>query len=233
MAAVKPATDVFAFERRPVQSRLVEQVWRTRSVPADRFISVAVAHWEIVVTRQQAGTWVTLRGPETRATAASIPGDAVFFGIQFSLGSFMPRLPPGRLVDRAWTLPPAGKTAFWLDGARFEIPRVEDVDLFVSALVGAGALVHDPVAAAVADGNANGLSLRSMQRRVSRATGLTPGAIRQIRRAQEAVELLRRGVAPLDVAHRAGYADQPHLTRSLKRFVGQTPAEIASVRAGP
>jgi AraC-like DNA-binding protein len=24
----------------------------------------------------------------------------------------------------------------------------------------------------------------------------------------------------------AGYADQPHLTRSLRRFIGETPAQI-------
>ncbi|MCL4303751.1 MAG: hypothetical protein KJ077_49150 [Anaerolineae bacterium] len=29
-----------------------------------------------------------------------------------------------------------------------------------------------------------------------------------------------------DVVYQAGYADQPHLTRSLKHFVGQTPAQI-------
>jgi AraC-like DNA-binding protein len=40
--------------------------------------------------------------------------------------------------------------------------------------------------------------------------------------------MLTEGVAPIDVALRAGYADQPHLTRSLRRFVGQTPAEIAA-----
>jgi hypothetical protein len=226
---MRRAADVFTFDRHPVRSRLVRQVWQTRSVPADFFISAAVTHWEIVVTRQESAARVTLRGPETRATAASIPADAVFFGIQFSLGTFMPRLPPGRLVDCAWPLTPAGRTSFWLDGSRFEIPTVQDVDLFVAALVRAGALVHDPAASAVVDGNSNGLSVRSMQRRVSRATGLTAGTIRQIRRAEAAVELLSQGVTPLDAAHRAGYADQPHLTRSLKRFVGQTPGEIASL----
>jgi AraC-like DNA-binding protein len=67
-----------------------------------------------------------------------------------------------------------------------------------------------------------------VERRVARATGLTRGAIRQIRRADEAVALLGRGVAPHEVARRAGYADQPHLTRSLKRFVGATPAQLAA-----
>ena len=62
---------------------------------------------------------------------------------------------------------------------------------------------------------------------MARATGLTRGVIRQIRRAEAAAELLARGVPAVDAARRAGYADQPHLTRSLRRFVGQTPSQIA------
>ena len=45
--------------------------------------------------------------------------------------------------------------------------------------------------------------------------------------AQRAVDLLERGVPAVQVVHLAGYADQPHLTRSLKRLVGQTPSRIA------
>lgn len=68
---------------------------------------------------------------------------------------------------------------------------------------------------------------------MSRATGLTRGAIGQIRRAERAAGLLGRGVSPLDVAGQLGYADQPHLTRSLKRFAGRTPSQIAaSVHGG-
>ena len=63
---------------------------------------------------------------------------------------------------------------------------------------------------------------------MSRATGLTQGAIRQIRRADRALELLARGVSALDTASEAGYADQAHLVRSLRRFVGQTPSQLAT-----
>jgi len=38
---------------------------------------------------------------------------------------------------------------------------------------------------------------------------------------------LRDGMSIADVVHLAGYFDQPHLTRSLKYLIGQTPAEIA------
>jgi AraC-like DNA-binding protein len=70
------------------------------------------------------------------------------------------------------------------------------------------------------------LSLRSVQRRFRRATGLTQCAVRQIERAREAVALLEQGRAILDIVDLAGYADQSHLTRSLKHLIGQTPAQI-------
>lgn len=59
-----------------------------------------------------------------------------------------------------------------------------------------------------------------------RTTGLTHGAARRIERARYATTLLQQGVPILDAVHEAGYFDQPHLTRSLKRFIGQTPAQI-------
>jgi hypothetical protein len=226
------AAEVFEFEARFARSPLVERVWQTRSAPDASFISVAASHWEMVVTRQDGATHLTVLGPETRATTASIPEDAVFFGIQFSLGTFMPALPPGQLLDRGLTLPVATKTSVRLDGYRVELPGPDDADAFVARLVRAGLLVHDPVPLAVQQGNVPGLSARSVQRRVARATGLTRGAIRQIRRAELAVGMLSEGVPPLDVAHHAGYSDQPHLTRSLRRLVGQTPAEIAASPRG-
>lgn len=89
---MKRAVDVFEFEQGSARSPMVERVWETRSVPEASFISVAVSHWEMVITRQDGVARLTVLGPETKATTAAIPEDAEFFGIQFSLGTFMPRL---------------------------------------------------------------------------------------------------------------------------------------------
>lgn len=226
---MKRAAELFTLERTPVGSPYVAESWRTRSVPDASFTSVAASHWQLVVTRQRGATRVTVRGPETSATTVGIPRDAEFFGIQFSLGTFMPLLPPAQLVDRDVTLAQATSTSFWLHGAVWDLPGPDSVEDFVDALADDGLLVHDPVAAAAAlDGDVGQLSLRSVERRVARATGLTRGAIRQIRRADVAVDLLTAGMPAGDVAHATGYADQPHLIRSLKRFVGQTPSQIAT-----
>jgi Helix-turn-helix domain len=229
---MKRAVELFTFERRSSRSSMIEQTWQTRSEPGESFISVAVSHWEMVVTRQRGTARLTVRGPETKATMSPIPADAEFFGIQFSLGTFMPGLPPGQLADGSLTLPQATRTSFWLDGDSWEFPGPDNVDVFVDRLVRAGLLVNDPVVPAALRGDVEGWSPRSLERRVSRATGLTRGAIGQIRRAERAVDLLRQGVSPIDAAGQAGYADQPHLTRSLTRFAGRTPSQIAAWSRG-
>jgi AraC-like DNA-binding protein len=229
---MKRAVELFALEARSSRSPLVEETWQTRSEPEACFISVAATHWEMVVTRQQGAARLTVRGPETRATVVPIPQDAEFFGIEFRAGTFMPGLPPGGLVDRTLTLPQASDRSFWLDGSVWELPGPDNADAFVDRLVHAGLLVHDPLVPEALLGEVAGLSTRSVERRVARATGLSRGAIERIRRAERAVVLLSLGVPASDVARRAGYADQPHLTRSLRRFVGHTPSQIVGAGVG-
>ena len=74
---------------------------------------------------------------------------------------------------------------------------------------------------------------RTLRHRFLRATGLTHCHIRQFERAQQAATLLRQGTSILDTVYALGYFDQPHLTRSLKQFVGHTPAQISELAAVP
>jgi AraC-like DNA-binding protein len=223
---MKLAEELFTFQDVPSVSPHLRAVWRTYSEPEpeDGFLSVAVTRWEIVVTRQAGAVWMTVRGPETRATPAPIPRDAEFLGIQFDHGSFLRPVDMRRLVDSDLTLPATRGRVRWLDGSDWEVPGPGNADVFVDRLVREGQLAHDPVVPAALAGEATGLSRRTVERRVARATGLTQGTIRQIHRAERAVELLGAGVPAPEVARRAGYADQPHLVRSLRRFVGRTPS---------
>lgn len=222
------AVRLFHLDERAADSPFVEKVWRTRSVPHPAFISVAVSHWEMVVTRQGGRAYLSVRGPETKATTALIPANAEFLGIQFSLGAFMPDLPIGQLVDGALHLPGAVGKTFWLNNSAWEFPGFDNADSFVKRLVREGLVVRDPVVVAALQDRPTDLSRRTVERRVRRATGLTRGAIRQIERAGKAAELLDGGATILDAVERLGFADQAHLTRSLKRFLGQTPAEIVA-----
>jgi AraC-like DNA-binding protein len=217
----------FNFDERLSDSPFVEKVWQTHSDRPGSFISAAASQWEMVVTTYQGKTTLTVRGPETKASPADCPADAEFFGIIFKLGTFMPHLPLRKLLDRKdATLPEATSRSFWLHGAAWQFPDFENADTFVARLERAELLVREPVVEAVLQNRPLELSLRSVQRRFLHATGLTRGTLDQIERAREAVTLLEQGGSIADAVYHAGYADQPHLTRSLKRFAGQTPAQI-------
>ena len=70
------------------------------------------------------------------------------------------------------------------------------------------------------------LSPFHLHRVFARETGLPPhGYLIQVR-INRARELLRRGLAPADVALLTGFADQSHLTRHFRRRVGVTPGRF-------
>jgi AraC-like DNA-binding protein len=47
-------------------------------------------------------------------------------------------------------------------------------------------------------------------------------------RVQRAVDALAHGRSITEAAHIAGFADAPHLTRTLRRILGMTPREMMS-----
>ena len=221
-------SEFIIFEDRLSDSPLVERVWRSHSERADRFHSVAAVHWEMVVMRHAGRTCLTVRGPETRATLADCPAEGQWVGIRFKLGTFMPRLPAASLRDRRdVTMPGATSRSFWLHGSAWEYPNFENAETFVQRLLSQGLIAVDVSIEPATGGQTRNTSKRTAQRHVLGATGLTQNAIRQIERARHATNLLKRGVSILDVVHDAGYYDQAHLTRSLKRLIGQTPAQIS------
>jgi AraC-like DNA-binding protein len=219
---------IFHLEERPSDVPIVERIWRAQGDRTGEFISQAKVNSEMVLTIYNSKTTFTVRGPETKATIIDYQSiGAEFLGITFKLGAFMPHLLPKKLRDRRdVNLPEATRQSFWLHGSTWQLPNYENADTFVARLIREGLLVADPVVNTVLQGYSQELSIRSIQYRFLRATGLTNRTIQQIRRARHAGALLQQGVSILDTVFEAGYADQAHLTRSLKRFLGQTPAEL-------
>ena len=214
-------------EDRPSDSPFVERVWRSHSEGAYPFLSITVSRCELVVNRFVGEISVTMRGPETRATPmGDCPGGGEWFGIILRPGAYLPWLPPERLVDGQIDLPVVARNAFWFSGSTWQLPYYENADTFIDWLARKGLLVCDPVVDAALQGPLSGCDPRTIQRHFRRSTGLTHSAAWQIERARYATCLLQEGVSILDTVEQAGYFDQPHLTRSLKRYIGQTPAQI-------
>ena len=218
---------IFTIEDRMSDSPFVERIWCAQSERTGNLLSIAMSRWEMVVSRYQDKTYMTVRGPETKAT--SLPVTIVgteFFGIRFRVGTVMPALPASTLVDEDVNLPDASSNSFWLNGSAWQFPSYENADTFVGRLAREDLLARDPVVEAALQGRLKDLSIRTARRHFLRTTGLSQKTIHQIERARYATVLLRDGMSILDVVHAARYFDQSHLTRALKHFIGQTPTQI-------
>ncbi len=217
------------FEGRQSDSPYIHMIWRGRVEKDYSPICPADPQWNLLLVKEQGEIKVTVEGPLTKAIFKTQFEGREFLVVKFKLGIFMPDLPVTNLLNQDALLPEAGGKSFWLKGSAWQFPDFNNVETFVDRLVREDILVVDPVVKAALRDEPQDVSPRTVRRRFLRATGLTPGSITQIERAQLAANLLGQGVSILDAAYEAGYADQPHMTRSLKRFYGQTPAQIAQV----
>ena len=104
---------------------------------------------------------------------------------------------------------PARETAPW------SLPALHHV----TAALGRGASV-----AGVAE--QVGWSARTLQRQCTAVYGYGPATLRRILRFRRAVRLVNNGLPYIEVASRAGYADQPHLHREVRDLAGVALAAL-------
>lgn len=212
------------FFERLSDSPYVERVMHGYTEAGVSTVRPAETHWHMVFVRLGGRIQPIFAG--ALPTSGSVHfREAELLWIKFRLGTFMPHLPARDLIDRDTFLPGASSRSFWLHGSAWEFPSYENVETFVNCLVRDEVLMHDPLIDAVLKGENEAVSPRTLRHRFLRATGLTQGTILQIERAKRASALLEQGTSILDTVYEAGYFDQPHLTRSLKRFIGKTPAQ--------
>ena len=183
-------------------------------------------NWHLIFTRYEGILRILLVGALEAARPLSYVADAETLWIGFRVGSYMPHLPASSIVNQEIALPEGSCNTFWLRDKVWEVPNFENADTFVEHLVRDSTLTHDPLIGAALRDELENASDRTIRYRFHHTTGLRQNYIRQIKRAEQAAELLHCGNSILNTAHELGYADQPHLTRSLKRLLGYTPREL-------
>jgi len=214
--------------RDDVASSLVRSVTRTVFAGSGSLRLQPDGMWDIAFLRSRRGFQVLRTGLTTRPV--ELPheeGDEVF-SIGFAASAFMPLMPGDRLRDQGVLLERIGSDRFRIGSDIFEVPRLDNVEDFVARLVKRETVHGNPLVASIVSGHPNAATERTMQRHFLRTTGMTIKAFSQIERAQRAVVLLRSGEAAAEVAFTLGYSDQPHMIRSLRAIMGQTPRQIAA-----
>lgn len=213
------------FEERLSASPYIELVTQGYTTHADSVIRPSESHWHMVFVQVNGITYPIIAGALPTSGIATWGEGAEILWIKFKIGTYMPHLPPKMTFNKETRLPNATGQNFWLNSDEWQIPSYENVETFVDWMVQDELLIYDPVVQAALDDNLPPMSPRTVRHRFLQTTGLTRSHIRQAQRAQQAARLLECGTPILDVVFELGYTDQPHLTKSLKRFIGKTPGQ--------
>lgn len=232
MNGAYPSPVALWFQTRASDSSWVDTVWTCTSEQVTEMTSVAAVCWGLVFWECEGAAYAGITGPETKTGTAPVPEGATFVGIEFAVGTSLRAVPTPALVDGGAALPDATRSAFWLDGVRWETPGPDDAEALVDRLVRFGAVVRDPLVTEVRRDHRPAVSGRTIERRFRAATGLTQGAVRQIERVRKASALLAAGVPVADVVAKLEYFDEPHLARALRRYVGRTTRQLRDGTGG-
>jgi hypothetical protein len=182
--------------------------------------------WDVAILKSTYGTVVLRTGLTTTAVTHQVAAGDEILAINFKASSYMPLMPGEAMRDQGVVLETIGQDRFWLGTDVLEIPSFDNVDGFVAKLLRSSIVEDNSLVASVVSGHPMAMSERTMQRHFLKTTGLTYKTFTQIERAQKALTLLQQGRAAADVAFALGYADQPHMIRSVKAIMGVTPGQV-------
>jgi len=217
---------LFWRERTP-ELESIASVWAIRAavmmqriVPADPCIS-------IILVQSDASAEVIIRGPETAPRNEILLPGYTWIGIRLQPGLQFLQLknfPAQQLTDSFQIFPADSNGQFRFDGTLLQFPNFSNAERLITQMQDLGYVSGKALHSQESPQKI--MSSKSYSRFVKRSTGLSPYKLHQLQRMSEALRLLRQGMPAVTVASELGFADQAHLTRAAKQFLGYTPKEL-------
>lgn len=178
----------------------------------------------IILVKGGDNSEVILRGPETQPRGDILLPGYTWIGIRLKPGVRLKNFPAQQFADKFRTLPASRNGQFEFEGTLLQFPDFESVEKLIQQMYNLGYLSGTPLNSQVEP--RQGMSAKTHSRYIKRITGLSPYKLHQLQRMAEALRLLRQGTPAATVASQLGFADQAHLTRAAKQFLGHTPKEL-------
>jgi len=211
----------------PSAARFIAHVDRVHYAAATQDLMRPDGTWDLVFRQSRDGRLMVLQTGQTdRVVPLDNEAGDSWFSIAFRPEVYMPGRPGATMLNRGHVHELAGGQGFLIGGERLELPCFENADEFVMQLARRGLIEVDRLVHRATAGDWQRVDDRSLQRHSAHVTGLSPKKLQQILRADAAGALLLKGQRPADVAAELRYADQAHLTHSLRRILGLTPGQL-------
>ena len=206
------------YEQKSSKLPFIQCVWRASVIEADEYGDPAKDTWGLAFTKRADGTLsAELLGQSFHYKILDSTVGDLYWGIEFYSYVTMKGVDKPAMAGKLIHLN-VQDGYFFIGDDHYAIPDYEGLEDFCEQLAAQSVISHAT--------RHLRMSLRSEQRQHRQTVGLTRKQVEQIKRAEYAAKLLKRGVSLVDVAEEAGYADQAHMTRSLKSILGKTPAQL-------
>lgn len=200
----------------------VTTLWFAEATKDERYDDPAKATWSISFSHLANGSYsAEIIGPNYGYRRGFARTGDKYWGAELSPLVSIQGMDKHAYTDKFVQLPVKNKS-FMIGGQVFTVPTYQELEEFLTKLKSNGILVLKEKSLKYQ----STMSARSKQRGHKRIVGLTGKQLEQIKRAEKAARLLKQGCPPAEAAERAGYADQPHMTRALKFLLGKTPSQL-------
>jgi len=207
----------------------IDRVWHTKNTSDGVYLATPDGSWDLIVGIGTDGSrTMMLTGQATEPAYVPYTAGTSAVVISFAAGAYLPHIKGGALLNSTESLPVSGDN-FRLAGHNFKLPTYQSAESLVEKMVQAGVLKNNSIVEASLSGKPKAASRRAVQRHFKDTTGVAQKTLQQIHQAQHAVQLLQQGKNPTQAAMDAGYTDQPHLTKSLKRIMHKKPSNVDDV----
>ena len=234
--------DVDRYLERPAPDtarRLLTCVWSRRVAGEARACRIVPDACVDIIWHRESGQ-LFVAGPDTRAHVSRLtPGELV--GVRFRTG-YAPAglgVPADALRDERVDLAElwSGRAGRLADTLAATGSTAAAQAVLGDAVLASARTAPDPAVPALLmlarDGarvgdmaDAIGLTERQLHRRCLAAFGYGAKVLQRVLRFDRAMRLARGGGELADVAYRAGYADQAHLSREVRTLAGVTPTQL-------
>jgi len=216
----------FKGRRRKSDSPCVESVWEGTAQRSGVHFTAADATIDFACLKRDGVTHLLLSGPTSKVRVEQFEEGDEVLTIRFRTGIYLPFMAGPKLTDINTILPNASSKHFWLHYSSIAFPNFDNVEAFTEHLIAANLLSRNIPLETALQNKSLYASVRTMQRHSLATTGLTMSRIRQIKRAEQARNLLASNSSLTQVAYDVGYSNPGHMTNAFKYFFGRTPSAL-------
>lgn len=217
-------------KRRTSESPYIDAVWQSVAISDGTYLVTPDGSWDLITALEPDGQRVTfITGQATKAQRLFYKAGQRSVVISFAAGAYLRPFRGALFAGNYSMLTMPDDLHFELGGQTFPLPTFENAEALINQMVERGIVASDEVVEGVMRGTPKAASRRSVERHFKTTTGLSPKKLADIRRAQAAVRMLKAGKDPATTAAEAGYYDQPHMSKELKRLMDSLPSDVDDI----